>query len=434
MLGDPVSLCSFLDQVADYRPPAGERTELVINGDFVDFLALSPNLGWTATENEAKEKLINCFGQFPLVFEALARAVNRVDYVTILLGNHDIELAYPGVRRELFRKLETNEHRCLFIGDNQAYRLGDLHIEHGNRYDSFNAVDYDGLRHAVSALSRGEESPEMEVCPGSQLVEQMVAPLKKAYPFVDLLKPETKVLPLLLIALEPSKMAVFQDVITFADKWWKQLGRLGFWRLEIRQSREKYIAGSSYRTGLPKSLVDDFPELTNPPQGTAPGDGVADSINYQRPIAAERLKKIQSALRYVLKEDRTFQDDSEDGPYLDAAKGLVARPGRSGWVPPQIVVMGHTHAIRNVSIDNGTYLNTGAWVDMIRANNDCLANSEAGRAALEAWLTDLILSPDSLRSRRQAFADVTLHDDGTIAQPDGRPMLRVFSRDEPCFP
>ena len=42
MLGHANLLVNFLDQLSHYEPPTGETVELVINGDFVDFLAIEP--------------------------------------------------------------------------------------------------------------------------------------------------------------------------------------------------------------------------------------------------------------------------------------------------------------------------------------------------------------------------------------------------------
>jgi UDP-2,3-diacylglucosamine pyrophosphatase LpxH len=122
MLGHPELLCNFLEQVSNYRPSEGEQVELVINGDFVDFLTLEPYAAWTQSENQALTKLDTACRQFPSVFDALAKCIAKVDYFTILLGNHDIESAYPRVHEALLRRLGTNLHRSLFINNNQAYR------------------------------------------------------------------------------------------------------------------------------------------------------------------------------------------------------------------------------------------------------------------------------------------------------------------------
>jgi UDP-2,3-diacylglucosamine pyrophosphatase LpxH len=440
MLGHPGKLCRFLDELSTHQREGGETVELIINGDFVDFLALPPCKAWTRTENEAIRKLEDCLThkQWSPVFQALGRAANHVDRFTVLLGNHDIELAYPNVRRRLLKEFGSDEHRCLFITNNEAYRRGDVHVEHGNRADAWNAIDYDGLRHLMSGFSRGEEVPDMEVCPGSKMVEGMVWALKKTYPFIDLLKPETKVLPLLLVALEPSMLDAFRKLTVVAQEWWKQLLRMQPWRYEIKPSKNKYISGTTYRTGLPSTLAAKFAkELTLIEKSVSMAavtggtgfDGLAASLKLGKKVPRERLEQIQEALRCALDGDRTFDGDSSDGPYFEAAKKLCGM-AKEGMAAPRVVLMGHTHAPRALATGTrGVYLNTGTWVDMIRPPSRCMEDSEEGRTELSNWLGQLVGDSDKLRVCQPHYADITLNELGEIAQPSGRPMLCEYDKD-----
>ena len=170
MMGHPEHLEEFLRQISVCPQTPGEELELVINGDFVDFLAEPPFVAWNFDEPVACRTLAGILDRFPVVVRELKEAVKRVDRLTVTLGNHDVELALPKVRvalRDLLGLPETG--KLQLIGNNEAYRVGDLLIEHGNRYDSWNAIDYDGLRETMSMLSRGEAVPEnlgMKVCPG----------------------------------------------------------------------------------------------------------------------------------------------------------------------------------------------------------------------------------------------------------------------------
>jgi UDP-2,3-diacylglucosamine pyrophosphatase LpxH len=197
MMGHPEHLEEFLRQVSVCKEAPGEELELVINGDFVDFLAEPPFVAWNFDESAACQTLAGIADRFPGVVRELKEAVKRVDRLTVTLGNHDVELALPKVRAALRDFLGVAEAgKFQLISNNEAYRVGDLLIEHGSRYDSWNAIDYDGLRQTMSLLSRGEAVPEkfgMKICPGSRMVEKVINPLKKRYTFVDLLKPENKV-------------------------------------------------------------------------------------------------------------------------------------------------------------------------------------------------------------------------------------------------
>lgn len=70
------------------------------------------------------------------------------------------------------------------VDDGRAYRIGGALIEHGNGYDGANMNDWEGLRAMASAQSRSEAPPRpVIVSPGSRLVEAVINPIKKGYPF-----------------------------------------------------------------------------------------------------------------------------------------------------------------------------------------------------------------------------------------------------------
>ena len=105
-------------------------------------------------------------------FDALAALIESGVSLTLLLGNHDIEMSLPAVRSYLRARLGVKRFGAVqFIYDGEAYVVGDTLIEHGNRYDGWNAVDYDSLRRYRSESSRRLPlSPEAEFDPpvGSQ--------------------------------------------------------------------------------------------------------------------------------------------------------------------------------------------------------------------------------------------------------------------------
>jgi hypothetical protein len=103
----------------------------------------------------------------------------------------------PGPRRLLLETLGAG--RVEFLYDNQAFTLGSVLVEHGNRYDDWNAVPHDDLREARSQVSR-RVRPQFDPLPGSRMVTELINPLKARLAFVDLLKPETAaVLPFLAL-------------------------------------------------------------------------------------------------------------------------------------------------------------------------------------------------------------------------------------------
>src|SRR5262249_19849787 len=72
---------------------------------------------------------------------------------------------------------------------------------HGNAADPWNVVDHDALRAFIKAQNEGSEPQPLTPCAGTRLVIDVMNGIKRHYPFVDLLKPETVAVPNVLLAL-----------------------------------------------------------------------------------------------------------------------------------------------------------------------------------------------------------------------------------------
>ncbi len=210
-------LCTRVDKISSFiaslpKASSSENVELVINGDFVDFLA-EPSSDSSQTwrpfindPNEALEIFNSIIERDRQLFDSLAEFLKNGSQLTILLGNHDLELAFPNVRARLEEVLNTSG-RIRFIFDGEAYSVGKVLIEHGNRYDPWNVVEHDAFRRHRSLLSRNESSHGFQAPAGSHLVAGVINQIKSDYPFIDLLKPETEAALPLLLALAPGYRA-----------------------------------------------------------------------------------------------------------------------------------------------------------------------------------------------------------------------------------
>ena len=67
--------------------------------------------------------------------------------------------------------------------------------------------------------------------------------------------------------------------------------------------------------------------------------------------------------------------------------------------------------------------NTGTWVDLIRVPSGILA-SASQHDELDAWPWKLLVKTNPIRMPDSAFADILLDNDGSVRQPDKRPLLR----------
>lgn len=156
----PERLAAFVTVLAD-RLASDEELELVLAGDVIDFPAIPECCRFTPNPETACGKLERTVRsrRFAPAFRALAAHLAAGHRLTVLLGNHDPELALPQVADAFIAALRARPHDVLMLTDGRAYRTGGVLVEHGNRYDGANRNDWDGLRTIASALSRGEEPP-----------------------------------------------------------------------------------------------------------------------------------------------------------------------------------------------------------------------------------------------------------------------------------
>lgn len=446
------ALASFISSLAALpcRPDA-PRIELCINGDFIDFLAEeTPGEGWNGSpwsplKHDAQiacHLLQRVIERNKQVFTALSALVRAGHTLTLLLGNHDIELAFPAVRRALADALGIPQSTSLrFFHDGEAYPIGDALIEHGNRYDPFNVVDQDALRRVCSLQSRGQavsEDRRVPVPPGSQLVAEIMNPLKQDYPFIDLLKPESTAAVPLLLALEPgarkhvarlSSLALSAARVRYASpampmrsgdisaaaahsapiRGGDMAARAG--NLTARAAAPTPAEVSSeadLQTVLTQALGPQqaalFLQQLQPPEvgpvlrsgGDISAPALASSWSGRLGLAKlffssssaaleSRLAALSSAIRAFAEPDLfELHRDEPESPYFKAADELASGGFR-------YIVMGHTHLARDQKLSGGgRYLNSGTWADLIRLPATVFSTDPAAaQDALRQLLMDL---------------------------------------------
>jgi UDP-2,3-diacylglucosamine pyrophosphatase LpxH len=221
MMTHPDKLAAFIGGLAG----GGGARELVINGDFIDFLAEKDSgpeqePAWVPFRAEPREA-VACLhkiakGMDAPVFAALGALLDAGHRLTILPGNHDIELCLPAVRAAFERHIglrPTHDYR--FIHDGEGYAIGDVLIEHGNRYDSFNVVDHERLHQVRVKQTLGQYDPKaVPFAPplGSVFVARVMNHIKQKYAFIDLLQPSGPALAALLLALDPHERSRVRDL------------------------------------------------------------------------------------------------------------------------------------------------------------------------------------------------------------------------------
>ncbi|MDB5213171.1 MAG: hypothetical protein JWO86_1098 [Myxococcaceae bacterium] len=155
--------------LAHYRAtkPRADRWRIVIAGDFIDFVGMSIDPkdgeviateltaeerrnGVGSAEDHARLKLRRVARRHADVFEALGKLVSDGHALTILHGNHDIELHWASLRddlRELIvgtcpAETQASARERIAFEPWFFYREGVVYIEHGHQYDPFCATAF----------------------------------------------------------------------------------------------------------------------------------------------------------------------------------------------------------------------------------------------------------------------------------------------------
>ena len=340
--GDSIDLAST---------PPGQRVGLVLNGDIVDFLAAEDAKHFDPEGAPRKLQAIMDDPAFAPVFDALGRFVRAADCVLVLvLGNHDVELALPEVQDVLVARIcgaddaARGRVRIAMDGTGFTCLVGGRRVLciHGNQADPWNVVDHDALRDFIKAQNEGVEPKVPPANAGTRLVVDVMNGIKHAYPFVDLLKPETVPVPGVLLALPSHLHAPLLDFAKITlrlayDKARTEGGFLGadgpstgapppdgYRALDVllRASAPKGEAGAEDAAlSWLKLAESDFAAGRRPADVVGLDEGsemlglgglIGDRIRRKDP-----RENLRDALKTYLVNDRTFQFDTEDYAYRE---------------------------------------------------------------------------------------------------------------------
>ena len=309
--------------------------------------------------------------------------------LTLMLGNHDVELSFPALRRILEKELDVDGKRFSFIYDGEAYQVGQALIEHGNRYDEWNVVTHDALRRVRSVQSRLEPPLDVDrsfkAPAGSFLVAGVMNEIKTRYPFIDLLKPESEAAIPILLALAPEYRRRIMTIAGLVAHSRKHVigrdglpsdqGDIGSHETRIPESPGEALINQILRHKLPSEKCQEFIAATNETltsdagQDAAVGGDIHDgtvrslwslvTLLVARPSdpVSSRLTTLLTALEGT-RSDFSFDRQKEKEPYRSAAQRLLA----GGF---QVVLFGHTHLAKEIKMAGGTYINTGTWADVL---------------------------------------------------------------------
>ncbi len=407
--------------------PAKGLAALLVNGDFIDFLAEEPARAFDPDGATAKLTRVMADPAFKPAFDALARLLATPNRLLIVnLGNHDLELALPWVRARLVATLcgtdTAARARLLLVTDGTGVlaRVGRASVlcQHGNEIDAWNVTDHERLRRIARDGQYGQPNQPWSPNAGSQLVVEVMNQVKAAYPFVDLLKPETQAVVPILSALNPSLLKRMQELGAVAARTATDLVRMRTGFLSADDVVERGTITSAASTASTSSITT----TAAPPawRGPAPGASAqvlmdqaeqafqagVTPISLVRATQAEQLgvwsaawdwlrgqprhEVLREALEF-LDKDRSFDAAAPD----DTFRQFDAR------VAPEIdlLLTGHTHLARSLkrTRGGGHYFNSGTWARLMRVAPEVRRDKERFRQLYEllgkARMADLDAQP-----------------------------------------
>lgn len=381
--------------------------ELIINGDFLDFVQAQP---WQGASLESEhEGLALCFteeqsrGKFEAIvashrpiFKALGAflAANSGNSLVIMPGNHDVDFFWDGVRA-LF--IETVSEQDAALTARIRFRLEpsyrpqcspDVLIEHGHQYDPNNRFFIDANESSSIGNNKikkpvwSETSPpifrdeagipRLYECIGTRFLIQFMNKLDAKYPFVDNVKPFSRFLRIFGVsAFNPR-----YELLTPAASLWQMLRYLvkeginsPSSLLSLDQPKEKF--GPS---ALLESVIDAMTDaeiasfvarlddrgfsFDVPPRMFVKDPARAGRLMTflsENMDLTEELERVKPSMLGVaagtLSLTKGFFMD-ETALLNEAAQKLLNERVAS------YVIMGHTHE----SVVSPRYLNTGCWI------------------------------------------------------------------------
>jgi UDP-2,3-diacylglucosamine pyrophosphatase LpxH len=196
---------------------SGVEVELVLAGDYFDFLNVPINGAFddAVTEEVAVEKAKAMLAGHPKVMNAIREFASQpLKKVTYLIGNHDADLVFEGVREVITRAWDPDGNypsdKVELIGDRDriSYEEG-LEIHHGNQHEVGSEIDFS------KPFTQGRRGKKYLRLPwSSAYVLKVVNRLKWERSYLDKVRP-IKVFLLFGLVLDPLFTIRFAFLSTF---------------------------------------------------------------------------------------------------------------------------------------------------------------------------------------------------------------------------
>ena len=386
----------------------GGPTALIINGDFIDFLAVAPFGVFSRAAAEEKIKQIVAAAPNKQVWEGFktfleADERNRID---ILLGNHDVELVFEEVQTALTVAMgqPQGSERVRFMTDRLSYPRLDVggvqvHVEHGFQYDPFNWYDHNKL---IQTTQYKQDGSQFDLPVGSKLVYDVLNKVTPNHPYMPLLKPEAAAF-WMLAALAPGQVLrragrtalIGSGTIKTALRKYLRGAQLApdeTRPLDELTPLQAQLAQMLFDDRLTDNTLEDLEEFID--QGSGDERSSAGITFAGGPLLRGKLFFIRRALSSLKYQRDSFFDPSKSDEFHEALNTILNQGAK-------VALFGHSHGRKMLSLfkEEGKwaadplllkspallYLNTGTWANLLDFDLNVLANDEAA----QQWLDDL---------------------------------------------
>lgn len=416
---------------SDATKSPDEIVTLLINGDFVDFLAEPQSVYFDPLGACGRlDRILLHEPNFVGILKGLQTFLGQPNCRMIInLGNHDLELALPWVKEHFIGMVcdEAPEARSriqvLTDGTGCRVRINGFQVycTHGNEFDAWNVTDHEQIRRIARSHLRGETLSPWIPNAGTQMVIEIMNDIKRDYPFVDILKPETEAVIPILSALRP----------TLAAKLANMGGILRRRILDDVRQRSGFLSGEE------GPVLDNAPYIPR----SAPSRSLAEIEDTQRNSADRLLKEAnEQYMKRVRPADLILSEQMSD--QLGATSRIKAwASGRT--LPEQmrrelqslaqdrsfdlttndalfndvdehvgsgidVVVTGHSHLRRAHArrFAPGYYYNTGTWARVVQITGALLNDPERFGVFFQAIEAGTLDALDGLENVIERFNPV----------------------------
>lgn len=357
----------FLAASARFARAFDGRVDLVFNGDAFDFTLPANHVTgvWQPDGVRAAANMLDGNGNLLSGFRVFVEGCRSFleaspsSHVSILPGNHDLEIAHPEVRSLLHERIGVSRRVEFLRGEaDGTLRIADVWIEHGNRLDPQNHVDYSSLERAIA------HKTEYEVPVGHRVVEAVVNPLKRRFGWIDLIHPLGAV-EAILPALDPAMERLWRDL----DAAFGLPAASMLAGMPLRDAyREDWVQLRQFVNGL----VEEVPPAAH---------GVAARRHGLVTVEALRL-----GLAPFLGDLTTMALGRERDTLMKEVENIVRGGAR-------IVVFGHTHCAKwvdaSIGAHNASYYNIGSWCRTVQVPPLLHLEKETPRDAVDRFVKAL---------------------------------------------